>query len=386
MNGHPILAAAPLALALAISAPSGADLVEFDDPAALVFSGGEVQLEFETLATVGGAAITEVGDVAVALEAATGEELGGARFGNALEPREFGPQGPGNLNNFEGGGLPFPFPGIRVTFAEPVHRVAFAVRANEADEVRVAFRFDAAEPLETARQSPTQGTFHFYGYESTEGVREIVVSAGDSLTALALDNLTYEVVPEMEGGDPGAGDPGGDGDGMPGDPGPVADVPVFQCEGFLDPAADRPGWARHAHGRFADLAGKLLQQLPFRLLSATLVDHHGVIVTPQELWSPPVVQVLHTPPGGETQDITPRIVRRGSTDFVHRYPTDRWFKVLWRRDLAEPGTYVITLESGDPQEYAVDPTCVEWIVREPPPDEARSCHRWMRRWRGRFGR
>ncbi len=382
----------PIVAALAVALPSAADVVEFADPATLTFSGNEVQLGLEGLAPIPGFPVAQAGAVAVGLEDAAGTSLGDARFGQALEPREFGPSGSGSegsLNNFEGGGLPFPFPAIRMTFPEKVNRVALAIRANEMDDVQVSFRSGGAQMDQKVRRSPTTATFHFYGFESASGFDEMVVSAGASFTALALDNLTYEVVPGMAG-DPGSGDPGS-GDPGSGDPGagdppadpepPVADVPSFSCDGFHAPT----DWMSEdmRKSRFGRLAQILARRLPFRLFSARLEDHHGVPVAEQDLHAAPVLQVLHTPPGSdETHDITERSVRRDS-DFAYRGGHAHWLKAVKRSALEKPGTYVLTMESGDASEYALEPACVEWIVREPPKEEERP--RWMRRWKKVFG-
>ncbi len=387
---------APLAAALvAVALPSAADVVDYSDPATLSFSGNEVQLGLEGLAPVPGFPVGQAGAVMVGLEDDAGNSLGDARFGSAFEPREFGPTGSGSegsLNNFEGGGLPFPYPGLRMTFPEKVNRVALAIRANEADMVKVVFRSGGAVMSEKERLSPTTRTFHFYGFESASGFDEVVVSAGASITALALDNVTYEVVPGM-GGDPGNGDPGngdpGNGDPGDGDPGnppgdsepPVADVPSFSCDGFYEPADWLSDDVRRS--RFGRLARILTRRLPIKLFSARLEDHHGVTVAEQDLNATPVLQVLHTAPGSdETVDITPKAVRH-SDDFAYRGRHGHWMQSVRRSALRKPGTYVLTMESGDAAEYALDPTCVEWIVREPPEKEKRP--RWMRRWKKVFG-
>ncbi len=387
---------APLAAALvAVALPAAADVVEFTDPATLSFSGGEVQLGLEGLAPVPGFPVAQAGNVMVGLEDAAGTPMGDARWGQALEPREFGPSGPGtegSLNNFEGGGLPFPFPAFRMTFPEKVNRLAIAIRANEADDVQVTFRSSGAQMDQKLRRSPTTRTFHFYGFESASGFDEVVVSASSSFTALALDNVTYEVVPGM-GGDPGNGDPGngdpGNGDPGTGDPGdppadsepPTDDVASFSCDGFYEPHDWLSDEVRNS--RFGRLARILSRRLPIKLFSARLEDHHGVAVAEQDLNAAPVLQVLHTPPGSdETHDITRKAVRR-SSEFVYRDDHGLWVKLVRRSALRKPGTYVLTMESGDPAEYALEATCVEWIVREP--REKKKRPRWMSRWKRTFG-
>ena len=106
---------APLAamFALAGPTPAAAQVVELSGPEA--FSGAEVQLDFEDPNLFDGMPLPDFDGVAIDLEDASSPSYGGARFGLAFEPREFGPADPGSINNFGVGDLPFPFPAMRLS-------------------------------------------------------------------------------------------------------------------------------------------------------------------------------------------------------------------------------------------------------------------------------
>ena len=376
---------APLVVALVLVAagPSQAQVVDLSDPSA--FSGSEIMLDFEDPSFFDGMAVAQFGDVTLGLEDAAGGDFGGASFGLAVEPREFGSASAGSLNNFGTPGLPFPFPMIRLGFPGVMHRVSFEVRASEQDEVVVTFRRGGAVVGQATRPSPTAGTFHFHGFEVLDGFDEVLVDATENFTgALALDNLAYEALsveppqePEPPAEDPD--DPEEPGE-VPDTEEPADDVPVLACDGFY-PAGAR--LHKLGHGRAGKLARYLLGHLPFKLLRARLADEHGVAVAWQDLLAAPVVQVVHTPLGSdESKDISDLAVLYGNREF--RYgDKGRWRKLLRRSALREPGTYVLTMESGDMTEYALE-SCVEWIVVEPPP-ERRGRHSWIGRWRSKFG-
>lgn len=365
---------APLAVAfvLVTAAPSLAQVVHLSGPEA--FSGSETQLDFEDPTLFEGAPVTQFADVAIGVQDAAGNEYIGAGYSLSGEPREFGSQAPGSINNFGAPGLPFPYPMIRLGFPDVVHRVAFAARVNVLDAVVVTFRLGGEVVGQASRPSPSTSTFHFHGYELASGFDELLVGATSNFSgAMGVDNLYYEALAATPP-DPGTTDPPGD--EPPDSEPPTADVPVFVCEGFYKPGS-------HGH-RGKGLAHGLLRHLPYKLLSAALVDSHGVVVGWQDLTSAPVMKVLHTPVGADaTQDITDHAVLGDSTAFRYREKRGLWKKMLRRKAFRQAGTYVVTMESGDASEYAVD-SCVEWIVIEPPPARHRG-HSWMRRWHKKLG-
>jgi hypothetical protein len=380
MTEHGTRAVASLAVCcvLLMAAPALAQVVALSGPGD--FSGGETTIDFEDPNLFDGMAVAQFGDVTLGLEDEAGNDFGGAAFGLATEPREFGSPAPGSVNNYGVVGLPFPFPMLRLGLPGVAHRVAFEVRANELDEVVVTFLLGGAVVGQATQPSPTSGTFHFHGFEVAGGFDEVLVDATENFTgAFALDNLMYETLAGAPDPDPGD-DPPPDPEPDPEpDPGPVADVPVYQCEGFysLDEAAG------HRDGHMRRAAKAFLRHLPFKLLRASLSDDHGVRLAWHDLAAAPVVKVLHEAEGDEeTHDVTSEAVFRDSAAFHYRHG-GVWLKMLRRSALDEPGTYVVTLESGDPEEYAVD-SCVEWIVVEPP-GKSGNDHHWMHRWHRRFG-
>jgi len=380
------LALLALAFVLAAATPSQAQVVPLDDPGA--FSGGETQIDFEDPGLFDGMAVTQFGEVALGLEDSVGGDHGGAGFGLAVEPREFGSPDAGSVNNFGVAGLPYPFPMVRFGFPALMHRVGFEARVAVEDEVVVIFRRGGVVVGQATRPNPDSGRFYFHGFELAEGFDEVLVDATENFTgALAIDNLAYEALasappdngdPPAEGGEDG-GDSGGDGETPPDTEPPTAGVPVLSCEGF-HPMGRSLAKLRNHHAR--KLGRMLLKYLPYKLMRASLSDEHGVPIAWQDLLAAPVVQVVHTPLGSEdSYDISKDAVMNGNREFRHR-KAGKWRKLLRGNAMLLPGTYVVTIESGDPEEYALD-SCVEWIVVEPPAESRQP--KWMKRWRSRFG-
>ena len=130
--------------------------------------------------------------------------------------------------------------------------------------------------------------------------------------------------------------------------------PVYACEGFDSPM-DRL------------VTVKKNRALP---LKATLLDSFEVVLTDLDLLSPPVVQVLFDSgvPGDTPVDVTDDALPSGQSSdgnvFSFDDSTDRWKYNLKTKNYDAPGTYTITMESGDESEYLVDPTCTATFVVE----------------------
>ncbi len=132
--------------------------------------------------------------------------------------------------------------------------------------------------------------------------------------------------------------------------GPV--VPALSCVGFEPPMAGGPVVVRNH------------RVLP---LKARLLDAGGVAVG-EGIAAPPVVRVTYEPGTGSPVDVTSSALHagRGTAENAFSFDADagRWQLNLVTRGFAEPGTYRVTAESGDPLRYAISPTCEATFVIE----------------------
>lgn len=104
--------------------------------------------------------------------------------------------------------------------------------------------------------------------------------------------------------------------------------------------------------------------IPFRAL---LVDNQGIEITGGDLISPPVINVSFLAvSGGESEDVTDEALPagHGTEGNAFIYTGERWQYNLSTRNYDSPGTYVVTMRSGDENEYLVEPTCTGTFVIE----------------------
>jgi hypothetical protein len=130
-------------------------------------------------------------------------------------------------------------------------------------------------------------------------------------------------------------------------------APAYACVGFEPPLADGPVTVR---GNRA---------LP---LKAELLDEDDVPLTDADLSAAPVVQVeYHSGIGGTPEDVSDQALwaGQGSDGNAFEFSGDRWRFNLKVGNFDAPGTYVITMISGDEAEYRVEPTCEAEFVVEP---------------------
>jgi len=301
------------------------------------FSGAETQEDFDDLGLVNGDDVASVGDVGFQLTVG-----GPAKFFEDPFPRDSGPAGVGSIDNFWG--FVSPYPDLEMAFAQPVHRVAFELRANVNDDVSVTLLSNGAVLDELTVPSRGSDAFYFYGYENAAGFDQVLVDVvANASGAFSLDNLTFESL--------GVAEP----------PEEPVEVVSFACQGFEvvpppDPSGHRP-------------------VVPFRALLAQLTDQDGNVVDTSELPVPPVVRVVFTPDGSaESEDVTADAVWSGLDSFTP-VPRGRWLAWLSTWQMLEPGVYMTVLESGDPSSYGVDPTCVDWNWVE----DSGPAHGWRHR-------
>lgn len=130
-----------------------------------------------------------------------------------------------------------------------------------------------------------------------------------------------------------------------------APAPAYACVGFEPPLADGP------------VTVKGNRALP---LKAELVDQDGFMLTDADLGAAPVVQVVHHSGIAEPpEDVSDQALwaGQGSPGNAFVFSDGNWRFNLKIGNYTAPGTYVISMNSGDGAEYRIDPTCaVEFVV------------------------
>ncbi len=125
-------------------------------------------------------------------------------------------------------------------------------------------------------------------------------------------------------------------------------VPTLTCVGF-DPPMDKTVSVK-----------KKNRVLPLKMV---LVDENNIEVTDQDIVAPPVVEIdvasadPTDPPGEEFLS-----AGKGDDGNQFVFSGTSWDFNLSSRNFSGSGTYTITVESGDPGEYAIDPTCTATFV------------------------
>lgn len=129
-------------------------------------------------------------------------------------------------------------------------------------------------------------------------------------------------------------------------------APVLSCVGFEPPMAGGP------------VKVKKNRALP---LKAQLFDTDGIVITDLDLTAPPVVQVLFdSGGGGMAVDVSGEALPAGLGDDGNQfvYTGARWRYNLKTKNYTAPGTYTVSMASGDDAEYVVDPTCeAEFVIK-----------------------
>jgi len=128
-------------------------------------------------------------------------------------------------------------------------------------------------------------------------------------------------------------------------------APVLACEGFEFPM-DRAVTVNRVRQNppFFDSPNPL----PFKM---RLFDEAGVAVTGQDIFSPPVVDVMFD---GYEEDVVPEelpFVGLGDDGNRFIFAHNKWQFWLSTREFGATGTYYVTVSTGDEAEYVVDPTC-----------------------------
>jgi hypothetical protein len=296
------------------------------------FSGNETLLSFDDLGLSDGDDIPSVAGVEFMLTSG-----GPAKFMADPFPREFGPQDAGAINNFWG--YATPYPDLEIHLPAVIHRVGFELRANDLDDVVVTLLSSGSIVDEVTLPSRGSDQLYFYGFENPAGFDEVLLDVqANASGAFVLDNLRFESL------------------GAP----PAEGPPLFSCVGFSSPLEallDDPRYAK-----YAEFLEHWLRRSPVKLLRARLLDAEDLEVDGADLIAAPLVQVLFAPAQGEeTLDVTADTTWKNSFTFSrHGY----WRLSLNRYRMQMPGTYLVTMESGDESEYLIDTTCSESIIKK----------------------
>ena len=123
--------------------------------------------------------------------------------------------------------------------------------------------------------------------------------------------------------------------------------PPLSCSGFEPPMENYPVTVK---GKNAALP-----------LKAQLFDSENNLITDFDLEAAPVLQVIFTPSqGGEPLDVSDQALPAGQGTEGNQFVfTDegKWQYNLKTKNYSAPGTYTITMVSGDESEYKIEPTC-----------------------------
>jgi hypothetical protein len=128
---------------------------------------------------------------------------------------------------------------------------------------------------------------------------------------------------------------------------------LLACAGYMPPMASYP------------VTVKKNRALP---LKAQVIADDGSALIATDLTARPVVQVLYDSGlGGDPVDVTSEALSAGLGTEGNQFEfTDEghWQFNLLTRNYTAPGTYIVTMESGDDSEYVLDPSCVtEFVVQ-----------------------
>jgi hypothetical protein len=325
-------------LTLVTVALAGAPRAEADPSLLLAgpgdFSGSETLLSFDDLGLSDGGNIPSAAGVEFMLTSG-----GPAKFMADRFPREFGPQDAGSINNFWGYAVPYP--DLEIRLPAVIHRLGFELRANDLDDVVVTLLSSGSIVDEVTIPSRGSDQLYFYGFENPAGFDEVLLDVqANASGAFVLDNLSFEALD------------------VPQDEGP----PLFSCVGFRSPFEQLLDDPRYAE--YVEFLEYWLSRSPVRLLRAQVLDAEEFEVGDADLMAAPMAQVLFTPAESEeTLDVTTDTTWKDSFTFNQK---GYWRLSLKQYRMEMPGTYLVTMESGDESEYLIDPTCSKSIIKKAP--------------------
>lgn len=158
------------------------------------FSGNESLVEFEGLAE-GDTVSSQIPGLTFTLTD------GGAPWVVTSDgtPRQFAPQNPGLIQNFDPTvGLPPDLPDLDVYFEAPINRVGFEIKNNDQDDLILSLIVFEGGQVIGQQQYNTSFGWRFLGLESDVPFDHIIVDVTDVTNgSFRLDNLRYEFDPTL---------------------------------------------------------------------------------------------------------------------------------------------------------------------------------------------
>lgn len=132
----------------------------------------------------------------------------------------------------------------------------------------------------------------------------------------------------------------------------IVGKPIISCVGFEPPMDNYP------------VTAKKNRALP---LKAELFDAAGLPVLGSDLSAPPILQVwqLYSTPAADDVSDDALAAGQGTVGNQFVFTDDlKWQFNLKTSNYRGPGTYTVIMESGDPSEYVINPSCLtEFIVK-----------------------
>lgn len=115
----------------------------------------------------------------------------GPRIARTTQPRQFGPQGDREINNFPSdGGVPV---NILLDFTTPVNLIAFELRSQTNDDVVVTLRSTTGSTADAEFVFDTGLTFVFGGVFADEDFDQVEISVTPTGGGAILDNIRFEL-------------------------------------------------------------------------------------------------------------------------------------------------------------------------------------------------
>jgi hypothetical protein len=223
-----------------------------------------------------------------------------------------------------------PWAALTVEFPTPVNRVGFELNADDFNaltgpdiDLTVSTSIKGGPLVGDIVLTSTEGRFRFHAFESTDTFDVLQINVGNG-ALWRLDNLRYELNEVI--------------------------VPMYNCVGF-DPPADR--------SRIGIRKNRVVP------LKAQLLGEDGLPLSDADVAAPPQVQVEFSSGATNAIDVSSDSLSagQGTDGNKFEFPDGRWRYNLKTSNYTMPGTYIVSLISGDPSEYVVDPTCeVEFVV------------------------
>lgn len=126
---------------------------------------------------------------------------------------------------------------------------------------------------------------------------------------------------------------------------------VYYCIGFEPPMGE------------GAVKVKKNRVLPFK---AELIDGLAFPVTDADIVAPPVIQVIFEPMVGDAVDVSPDALPagHGTEGNQFEFSNGKWQFNLKTRNYSAPGTYTVTMISGNEREYVIESTCTAVFVIE----------------------